>query len=352
MTDESRYDDLLMTMAGQLGSIDGLLRTLFSFLHRKTDFYVEWDPALLASERPTMGFASGKAEELLLQAFHAYPFKDYRTARAASAGAPSRKQPQQKREPSSANSQQVKAAAASKLAGEAASRNQKARPAQPVHSREQPDTPAALRPEEQVGESTTDGGGVTAQQSQQPGTKQTPVGNGGACPDHGYCWTQTLQEVTVYVDVPKGTRGRDMVCDIGTRSLSCKLKGAGGQQLLTGQLPASVKRDGSLWNLDSDDGVLVVTLEKVAKTWWACALEAHPEIDTSKVDSTCKVGDYDEDTQAAIRKIMFDQKQKRMGLPTSDELTASDLLEKAKLAPGSPFLPGGPLADAPGGSNP
>ncbi|KAG5186928.1 nuclear migration protein nudC-like protein [Tribonema minus] len=270
MADESRYDELLMTMAGQLGSIDGLLRTLFSFLHRKTDFYVEWDPALLASERPTMGFVSGKAEELLLQAF----------------------------------------------------------------------------------QSTTDGGGVTAQQSQQPGTKQTPVGNGGACPDHGYCWTQTLQEVTVYVDVPKGTRGRDMVCDIGTRSLSCKLKGAGGQQA-SKEIPfTALAARRSLWNLDSDDGVLVVTLEKVAKTWWACALEGHPEIDTSKVDSTCKVGDYDEDTQAAIRKIMFDQKQKRMGLPTSDELTASDLLEKAKLAPGSPFMPGGPLADAPGGNHP
>lgn len=68
-------------------------------------------------------------------------------------------------------------------------------------------------------------------------------------------------------------------------------------QLLTGRFPAAVKRDGNLWNIDSDDGVLIVMLEKVVKTWWACVLEGDPEIDATKVDSTCKVSDYDEDTQ-------------------------------------------------------
>lgn len=63
------------------------------------------------------------------------------------------------------------------------------------------------------------------------------------------------------------------------------------------------------------------------------------------MDSTSKIGDYDEETQGAIRKIMFDQRQKALGLPTSDELTADSLLEKAKGLPGSPFLPGGTLFD-------
>ena len=35
-----------------------------------------------------------------------------------------------------------------------------------------------------------------------------------------------------------------------------------------------------------------------------------PQIDTSLVDSTCKIDEYDAETQGAIRKIMFDQKQK------------------------------------------
>lgn len=68
-------------------------------------------------------------------------------------------------------------------------------------------------------------------------------------------------------------------------------------QVLSGTLPGTILREGSLWNVDSADGVVVVTLEKVVKIWWACALEGDAEIDTSKVDSTKKVGDYDEDTQ-------------------------------------------------------
>ena len=34
----------------------------------------------------------------------------------------------------------------------------------------------------------------------------------------------------------------------------------------------------------------------------------------------------------------FDQKQKRLGLPTSDEINTDTLLERAKSLPGSPFL--------------
>lgn len=69
-----------------------------------------------------------------------------------------------------------------------------------------------------------------------------------------------------------------------------------------------------------------------------------------QVDSTTKVSEYDGETQGAIRKIMFDQRQKSLGLPTSDELNADALLERAKVLPGSPFLPGGVLFQGEGGA--
>jgi CS domain len=43
--------------------------------------------------------------------------------------------------------------------------------------------------------------------------------------------TPTLDEVTVYIDVPKGSRGRDVVCDITARGLTMKLHGAVGNQV-------------------------------------------------------------------------------------------------------------------------
>ncbi len=36
-------------------------------------------------------------------------------------------------------------------------------------------------------------------------------------------------------------------------------------------------------------------------------------------------------------QIMFDQKQKSLGLPTSDDILKSDIIEKTKGLPGSPF---------------
>lgn len=61
----------------------------------------------------------------------------------------------------------------------------------------------------------------------------------------------------------------------------------------------------------------------------------------TQVDSTARIGEFDEETQGTIRKIMFDQRQKAQGLPTSDHLSAEAVLERAKGLPGSPFLPEG-----------
>ena len=49
-------------------------------------------------------------------------------------------------------------------------------------------------------------------------------------------------------------------------------------------------------------------------------MEGHATIDTSQVDSTLKIDEYDAETQGQIRKIMYDQGEKRAGRPTSDEL--------------------------------
>ena len=43
------------------------------------------------------------------------------------------------------------------------------------------------------------------------------------------------------------------------------------------------------------------------------------EIDKQSIDTTQHVHDFDQQTQADIRKVMYDQQQKMMGKPTSDE---------------------------------
>eukprot|EP00300_Choanocystis_sp_HF-7_P010522 c16990_g1_i2.p3 GENE.c16990_g1_i2~~c16990_g1_i2.p3 ORF type:complete len:114 (+),score=30.55 c16990_g1_i2:602-943(+) len=82
---------------------------------------------------------------------------------------------------------------------------------------------------------------------------------------------------------------------------------------------------------------LLITLEKKVESFWKTILAGDAEIDTTKVDSTKNISDYDNETQAEIRRLMWDQEQKRKGLPTSEELKNQELLRKAWDAPNSPF---------------
>jgi hypothetical protein len=52
-----------MQLASHMGGIEGVLNGFFSFLKRKTDFYVVTDPA--TQSRAHMGFPPGRAQEMV-----------------------------------------------------------------------------------------------------------------------------------------------------------------------------------------------------------------------------------------------------------------------------------------------
>ena len=64
---------------------------------------------------------------------------------------------------------------------------------------------------------------------------KVPIGNGGVTDK--YYWTQTLYELTVYADVPKGTRAKDVHCDISPNSLELRLKSCPDRPILKGKMP-------------------------------------------------------------------------------------------------------------------
>ena len=329
---------ILTNVAGQCGGIEPLFDTIFSFLYRKTDYFH------VMKSGDKIGFPQGRAQQLLLNSFVKFQRLSVETAKRAEAAMAAKNKPEKK----------VKAAPEAKAKEDA--------------TREIPSVAVDVAPPKQPAMDVSDAAATAAKKSAAPiGPTDSGVAAAAACgaksashladqvgvPYNGgrsgkYHWEQTISDVTIHAPVPAGTRARDVVCTIGRSHLTLKLK-ASSEPLVDADYPCDarngqevwerVKAADSYWNLGEAHGehCVSVYLEKERESWWKSAVHGHEEIDTTKVDSTKDMYDYDDETQGHIRKIMFDQHQKRLGKPTSEDLKNEDMLRKAWDAEGSPF---------------
>ncbi|PNY26676.1 Nuclear movement protein nudC [Tolypocladium capitatum] len=146
-----------------------------------------------------------------------------------------------------------------------------------------------------------------------------------------YKWTQTVAELDVTFTIPGNMKSRDLVVDIKKQRLSAGLKGQ--DPVVEGDLPHAVHVDDSTWTISANaDGTKTVEihLDKANKMeWWAHVVTSAPAIDVTKIQpESSKLSDLDGETRGMVEKMMFDQRQKEAGLPTSDEQQKMDILKK------------------------
>ncbi|GJU24328.1 protein BOBBER 1 [Tanacetum coccineum] len=142
-----------------------------------------------------------------------------------------------------------------------------------------------------------------------------------------YSWVQSLQEVTVNVPIPHGTKSRFVACDIKKNHLKVGLKGQ--PPILEGDFYKPVKVDDCFWSIEDQNSISILLTKQDQMEWWKYLVKGEPEIDTQKVEpESSKLGDLDPETRSTVEKMMFDQRQKQMGKPTSDEMQKEDILKK------------------------
>lgn len=311
---DGRFDDLLLNLARQHKSVEDINYSILSFFERRTDLF-----HVMERSDDRIGFGPGAAEAMFFKHFH--HFQQRYRARA---------QPHLLRPPGDGPPCESPPAAGDAAAGSGA--GPAADEAAPQQERQlaaaaAPEAAPQEAPQQPAPEASAEG--ALPEQTRKM-MKHISTWNGAATDK--YYWSQSLREVTVEIEVGECT-AKDIQVDITATRLCVKCKGG---TVLEGKLHEKVVTEETMWHLDSNRQ-LVMSLEKHRDMWWKCVLEGDPEIDTTKVESTRKMEEYDGETQGAIRKIMFDQNQKLQGKPTSDQIRTADIMKDAWNAPGSPF---------------
>jgi len=128
--------------------------------------------------------------------------------------------------------------------------------------------------------------------------------------------------------VPKGTRAKDLDVLMQKKKISVGLKGK--DKIMDGELCQEIKVEESTWSIEDQEAVHI-HLEKINKMqWWENVLTQHPKIDTKRIEpANSKLSDLDGETRGMVEKMMFDNQQKQMGKPTSDEMKKMEKFQAA-----------------------
>jgi len=317
--DEEKFDGMLLAMAQQhKGGVKDLLNTFFSFLHRKTDFF--------------HGAAPGVARKTVLDAMDQYEKladkkrkevekeKEERERKYKEQKERNKKKEEEEfakvknKDSSSSKIEEVTEEEANAIIEEN-KRNQ----AQVNGHKE--DTPSEPKKEEKKGSDDEE------EDEDAKGKLKPNIGNGADLDK--YKWMQTLGEVDLHV--PTGVavplKSKDIIVDFQPKHIKVSLKGH--EPIISGELYNKVKVEECYWTLE-DKKLIRISLEKVNKMeWWDRLVLTDPQINTKKVQpENSKLGDLDGETRSMVEKMMYDQRQKEMGKPTSDEQKKQDMLAK------------------------
>ncbi|GMF26102.1 unnamed protein product [Phytophthora lilii] len=298
MAETDRFDSMLLTIAQSQRGIEPLLDTVFSFLRRKTDFFTGAEAKVI--EDTILKSVRKQAAVAEKDQFHKKQQETERRRKQEAVRKAAELEKKQKKEQEEAK--------------------------EPPRFEEITDDDETETKEASPEQASPQKADTSAKKEEDEEDNGPPlVGNGGQTDK--YVWTQTLQEAQVNFAVPEGTKSRQVDVEIRAGKLKVGLRG--GETFVDGPLYNKVKVDDSFWTLEDGNRICIYLQKDNQMEWWKTIIQGDAEIDTQKVQpENSKLDDLDSDTRQTVEKMMFDQRQKAMGLPTSDDMQKQEILQK------------------------
>merc|ERR1712178_458595 len=316
------FDDMLMNIIQRAEGIENFMDVFFGFLHRRTDFYKSVDEET-AKSRVLKSF-----DKWLNLNKKAMQEKEDAKARKEKYEAEQRKKKQEAEQSSAVV--EVTEEEAQKIEAEEKMKKVDIKQNEPV-----PESKSSSKPKSADRAEMTNGG-LSPMDTKQDDedtnadeSKLMPNKQNGANLEN-YQWGQTLEDVEIRIPFKLNgkLRGRDIDAKLTKNKLKIGLRNQ--PPLIDGTLWKSIKEEESTWAVDPNTNVVTVSLEKINQMeWWGAVCQGDLEINTGRANpESSKLSDLDDETRPMVEKMMYDQRQKEMGKPTSEEQKKQDMLKE------------------------
>ncbi|CAF0845380.1 unnamed protein product, partial [Didymodactylos carnosus] len=318
------YDSILLDILQREQNIQAFLDVMFSFLYRRTDFY-----RLMFEPTQNYGFPPGAAKQLVLKGFKKFEemsadFRKHKDAKSkhsiSTVEDPSSKEKELNvkntltvsEKNNGVHSQSVTSVATHGSANEN----------------------VTMKEAEEKNQSDDDKDETKQEQKE---FQDRPDCYNGADRDL-YTWTQTIKDLDVRIKVPKSIRkGKEVKVAIAKQHLKIDIQENGTlKTLIDSDLAWKINPEESTWSLVPGDHIHV-SFEKGMERWWENFLVGEKKINLKHIQPEKPMEDLSSEEQMKIQQMMYDQRQKMMGLPTSEEQKYQNMLKQAWNAEGSPF---------------
>ncbi|KRX01062.1 HSP20-like chaperone [Pseudocohnilembus persalinus] len=295
--DDPRFDGIFMNVIQQKQGINGFFDSIFSFLRRQTDFFAD----------------KAQAEKVMIQSCS----KQFEIWEKQKKGKNQEEEDKKKREEERKKKEQER-----KLKEEKQKKEQEAAIAKQQQEEEQ---------KQQKQEKSAEEGD---KKEEEEDNTPAPIGNGGKTDK--YYWTQTLDELQVYIPIESSLKAKQLDINIQPKEVNVQIKGS-VESFLKGNWFEPINSEDSFWTIEDGDVQdyngkyihLQVQKWKNQMHWWDCVVQGGPKINTQKIQpENSQLSDLDGETRQTVEKMMFDMRQKQMGKPTSDEQKKQEMLQQ------------------------